>query len=158
MNTSNDGTLARTFLDVAVIHVERRHARLVPADHPFEIFVAVEQIERQLILPRLPAIQLRARLFYTQTKRDQIVRKAPRPFVQLAERDSSIAKHDRFFVRKSRRDGFVDCAEIEHLIDCLPQGKAMLPAVGSQVNRSAGAVPAASLRCAHRPKAHTPWN
>ncbi len=100
--------------DVAVVDVERRHSRLVPAEHAFEVFVAVEEIQRELILPRFPSLQLCARRSHAETARQQIVGEPSRALVQLAERDATIAKHDCFLIGKCRRNGFADCAQIEH--------------------------------------------
>ncbi len=100
--------------DVPVVDVERRHSRLVTAEHAFEVFVAVEQIQRELVLSRLPALERGAWRSHAEPARHQVVGEPPRAIVELAERDASIAKHDRFLIRKRGRNGFADCPQVEH--------------------------------------------
>src|SRR5579862_3676494 len=100
-------------LDIAIVHVERRHACLVRSNHAFEVFIAVVEVETQMILPRLEALQRGTFLLAAKRVCPQHIGKTARALRKLPPGDAAIAKDDAFAVRCRRRNRFADLGKIE---------------------------------------------
>ncbi len=81
------------FFDVPVVHVERRHPGLVGAQHALEVFVAVVQVQTEMVLPRLPSRQLGALGMNGESVIDQHVGQTTRTLGQLGEGEASVTPH-----------------------------------------------------------------
>src|SRR5579862_4923368 len=81
-------------LDIAIVHVERRHACLVRSNHAFEVFIAVVEVETQMILPRLEALQRGTFLLAAKRVCPQHIGKTARALRKLPPGDAAIAKDD----------------------------------------------------------------
>src|SRR5262249_49561440 len=105
--------VAQLLFDVSVVDVERRDARLVGADHRFEVFVAVIEVEGDVILPRLPRLQLGALAMATEAGGPGAVGGAPRTQLKIAPGQPQTRGNDRLLVGNRVGDRLVDRAQGE---------------------------------------------
>src|SRR5690606_27484663 len=75
-------------VDVAVIDVQRSGARLVAAEHPLEVLVAVVEVDREVVLAGLVAGELAALAMRAEPARAEKIREAPAPLLHLAMRQT----------------------------------------------------------------------
>ena len=101
-------------LHVAVIDVERRNPRLVGAQHPLQVLVAVVEIQRQVVLPGLPTRQPCAFLATAEAVDAQHVGQASAAVGDRSPVEAAVAEDQAVPIRDALRDGLVDVGQIKH--------------------------------------------
>ena len=99
--------------DVAVVDVERREPGLERAEHRLEVLVAVVEVDREVVLPRLVAGEPLALDDGAEAAGEQRVREPPRAIGDLGPREPPVAEHDALAVRDRRGDRLVGRREVE---------------------------------------------
>ena len=101
------------FVHVAVVDVERREAGLEGAHHRFKVFVAVVEVDAEVILAGLPILQPRPFGVQSQSRRGEMARQTPGAFGEFAVGEATIPKDNGFAFRNGLGDRLVDGGEIE---------------------------------------------
>ena len=99
--------------DVAVVDVERRDPGAVAGHHGFEVLVAVAQIQPDVVLPGLVALQLIAFDVTTESLLSQVVGDAVDAGVQLRVAQPAVPPDQHSLFRDGRRDGAEHGGQIE---------------------------------------------
>ena len=125
-------------LHVAVVHVERRHPGLVGAEHALEVLVAVVEVEPQVVLAGLPALEGVALGVGPEPVVGEHVGEPAGALGQLGVGEALVAPDDGLVVGDGGGDGLVDAGEVE--LHGVPLGvAALVPGCG----RSPMTLPAA---------------
>ena len=142
-------------VDVAVIDIERRGPGLEGAEHPFEILVAVVEIEPDVVLARLPAKEPPAIRTLTEMVAAQYVGQSPGAVGDLRPAEATVAEEEALAIGNGGGDGLVYGRQIQHRL------VRRVIAWQSRAARTAGLRPASAAgyraakpRCSHgRPSA-----
>ena len=97
---------------IAVVHVEGCAARLEGTEHTLEILVAVVEVERNVILARLPVGELRPLCVATQAVPAQDMGQPARTVGDLRPTQAAVAIHDAVPLGNHFGDGFMDTGQI----------------------------------------------
>ena len=105
--------------DVAVVHVERRDAGLVCAEHAFEILVAVVEIDAEVVLTGLVIVEKLPADRVRHTAADQIIGQATGTVCHLTPRPGPVPPDNARAVRNRSGKGFMDVGfgEIKHRLE-----------------------------------------
>ena len=98
-------------LDVAVVDVEGHGARLVGAQHALDVLVAVVEVQREVVLPRLPRRQRVALALAAEPGVDQQVGQPPRAHLQVAPGEAAARGDDRLALGNDGGDRLVDLGQ-----------------------------------------------
>ena len=93
--------------DVAVVDVERGNARLVCADHAFEVFVTVVQIEAKVVLARFKVLQRGTLAVAPESMTEQQIGRSSAAPIKLVPREAAIAEDDTLTFWNRGGDRFV---------------------------------------------------
>ena len=107
-------------LDVAVVHVDRHAARLERAEHALQILVAVVEVERDVVLARLPVLEGGAIRMAAEPVPAQNVGQTARAIRGVPPREASIAKDEALALGIALGDGLVNGGEIQHWFSSAP--------------------------------------
>ena len=99
--------------DVAVVDVERRDAGAVAGHHGFEVLVAVAQIQPDVVLSGLVALQLIAFGVTAESLLSEVVGDTVDAGVQLRVAQSAVSPDQHSLFRDGRRDGAEHGGQIE---------------------------------------------
>ncbi len=87
------------FGDVAVVDVERCHPGLQRTEHRLEVFVAVVEVDREVILPALVSVEIGALGGDAEAFADQVVGESPSPLGDVRPREALISEDQAVVVR-----------------------------------------------------------
>ena len=99
--------------DVAVVHVERGDPRLQGTEHALEVFVAVVEVDRQVVLTGLVSLESRSFDPAAEPLDDEVVGEPARPVGHVSPREPPIAEHQALVVGTCGRDRLVDVGEAQ---------------------------------------------
>ena len=99
--------------DVAVVDVERRDPCAVRAEHALDVLVAVVHVEREVVLSRLPTLELGAFGVTTEPTVVQVVAEAACAPGQVGVAEAPIPPDEGLAVRIRRGDDLVDLGQVE---------------------------------------------
>ena len=90
--------ISQFFRDISVVDVERRNPGLEGAEHCFQVFVAVVEVDADVVLAALVAGQVTSFGVAPEAPVGQRVGEAPCPVRDLAPGEPPIAKHETCLV------------------------------------------------------------
>ena len=102
-------------LHVAIIDIEGDTARLEGTEHPLKVFIAIVEIERDMVLSGLPALEAGSLSATAQVVRPQYIRKPPRAIGHLGPTETAVPEDNALAFRNDFGNGFVNQGEVHHV-------------------------------------------
>jgi hypothetical protein len=110
-------------LDVAVVDVDRDGARLEGAHQRLEVFVAVVEVERDVVLARLPGLEPLALDAAAVAEPREGAAEAAAAGVQLGVGEAAVAPDERLAVGDRAGDQVLDGGEVNEHLPALERGE-----------------------------------